>query len=116
MEWLYWCSGSQITGKTKELLIAMRVDKEFVLREIAGDYIIIPTGKTVLEFNGLITVNEVGVSLWNMLQKEVTFDELVSGILDEYDVEEDVAREDIREFLDTLIVGGILTKDEKDVE
>ena len=48
----------------------MRVDKEFVLREIAGDYIIIPTGKTVLEFNGLITVNEVGVSIWNMLQKE----------------------------------------------
>ena len=55
----------------------MRVDKEFVLREIAGDYIIIPTGKTVLEFNGLITVNEVGVSIWNMLQKEVTFDKLV---------------------------------------
>ena len=64
----------------------MRVDKEFVLREIAGDYIIIPTGKTVLEFNGLITVNEVGVSIWNMLQKEVTFDKLVQGILDEYDV------------------------------
>lgn len=57
----------------------MRVDKEFVLREIAGDYIIIPTGKTVLEFNGLITVNEVGVSIWNMLQKEVTFDKLVQG-------------------------------------
>lgn len=73
----------------------MRVDKEFVLREIAGDYIIIPTGKTVLEFNGLITVNEVGVSIWNMLQKEVTFDKLVQGILDEYDVEEQVAREDI---------------------
>lgn len=86
----------------------MRVDKEFVLREIAGDYIIIPTGKTVLEFNGLITVNEVGVSIWNMLQKEVTFDKLVQGILDEYDVEEQVAREDIREFLDKLIAGGIL--------
>lgn len=44
----------------------MKVEKEFVLREIAGDYIIIPTGKTVLDFNGLITVNEVGASLWNM--------------------------------------------------
>ena len=96
----------------------MRVDKEFVLREIAGDYIIIPTGKTVLEFNGLITVNEVGVSIWNMLQKEVTFDDLVKGILDEYDVEEQVAREDIREFLDNLISGGILEADceEKDGE
>ena len=70
----------------------MRIDKEFILREIAGDYIIIPAGKTVLDFNGLITVNEVGVSLWNMLQNEVTFEELVQGILDEYDVEESVAR------------------------
>lgn len=90
----------------------MRVEKEFVLREIAGDYIIIPTGKTVLEFNGLVTVNEVGVSLWKMLQQEVTFEELVAGILEEYDVEEDVAREDIREFLDKIIESGILTKDE----
>ena len=92
----------------------MKVDKEFVLREIAGDYIIIPTGRTVLEFNGLIKVNEVGVSIWNMLQNEVTFDELVKGILDEYEVEEAVAREDIREFLDTLIGGGILEADDEE--
>ena len=92
----------------------MRVAKEFVLREIAGDYIIIPTGKTVLDFNGLITVNEVGVSLWNMLQNEVTFEELVQGILDEYDVEENVAQEDIQEFLDILVKGGILIKDDGD--
>lgn len=91
---------------------SVRVEKEFVLREIAGDYIIIPTGKTVLEFNGLVTVNEVGVSLWKMLQQEVSFEELVAGILEEYDVEEDVAREDIREFLDKIIESGILTKDE----
>ena len=89
----------------------MRVEKEFVLREIAGDYIIIPTGKTVLEFNGLVTVNEVGVSLWNMLQEEITFDGLVAGILEEYDVDESVAREDIREFLDRMIDSGILAKD-----
>lgn len=86
----------------------MRIEKEFVLREIAGDYIIIPTGSTVLEFNGLITVNEVGVTLWNMLQEEVTMDELVAGILAEYDVSEEVARKDIQEFLDTLTQNGIL--------
>lgn len=94
----------------------MRIEKEFVLREIAGDYIIIPTGKTVLEFNGLITVNEVGVTLWNMLQEEVTVDQLVQGVLAEYDVDEEVAREDIQEFLDTLAKGGILVKDEEDAK
>ena len=55
----------------------MKVEKDFILREIAGEYIIIPTGKTVLEFNGLITVNEIGVFLWKMLQEEVTLNELV---------------------------------------
>lgn len=94
----------------------MRINKEFVLREIAGDYIIIPTGTTVLEFNGLITVNEVGVTLWQMLQEEVSMEQLVQGILSEYEVEEEVAREDIQEFLDVLTKGGILTKDENDAE
>lgn len=94
----------------------MRINKEFVLREIVGEYIIIPTGSTVLEFNGLITVNEVGVTLWKMLQEEVTLDDLVQGVLAEYDVEEDVAREDILEFLESLTKGGILTRDEKDAE
>lgn len=86
----------------------MRIKKDFVLREIAGDYIVIPTGQTVLEFNGLITMNDVGVSLWKLLQEEVTMEDLVAGILEEYDVEEEVAREDIQEFLNTLTEGGIL--------
>ena len=86
----------------------MKINKEFVLREIAGDYIIIQTGATVLEFNGLITVNEVGVTIWNMLQEEVTMDELVQGVLAEYEVEEEVARKDIQEFLGELVKGGIL--------
>lgn len=94
----------------------MKVDNKFILREIAGDYIIIPTGKTVLEFNGLLTVNEVGASIWNMLQSEVTFEGILEGILSEYDVEESVAREDIQEFLDILIEGGILAGDGADTE
>lgn len=91
----------------------MKIDKNFVLREIAGEYIIIPTGRTALEFNGLITVNEVGMELWKMLQENVTFDDLLNGILEEYDVDENAAREDIQEFLDRLVKGGILTEDEK---
>ena len=91
----------------------MKIGNIFVLREIAGEYIIIPTGRTALEFNGLITVNEVGMELWKMLQEDVTFDDLLNGILEEYDVDENAAREDIQEFLDRLVKGGILTEDEK---
>ena len=52
-----------------------------------------------------------------MLQNgDVTFEQLVQGVLAEYDVEEDVAREDIQEFLDKLIEGGILEKEESDAK
>lgn len=90
----------------------MKIQKEFVLREIAGDYVIIPTGKTALTFNGLITVNEVGSELWKMLQSDVTFEDLTKGILEIYDVDEETAKEDIREFLDTLEKGGVLDAEE----
>lgn len=90
----------------------MRINKEFVLREIAGEYIVIPVGATALEFNGLITVNEVGVFLWKKLQEETTMSELIEAVLAEYDVEEDVARADIEEFLDTLVNSGVLAKED----
>lgn len=94
----------------------MRVEKDFVLREIAGDYIIIPTGKMTIKFNGLITLNEVGVSIWNMLQEEVSFEQILRGILDEYEVDEATAAEDIREFLERLSDGGILNMEESEAE
>ena len=86
----------------------MRVDDGFVLREIAGDYVIIPTGKTVLDFNGMVTVNEVGVSIWKMLQEETTFENIVQGILDEYDADEETVKADVQEFLDRIKEAGIL--------
>ena len=89
----------------------MKVNSDFILREIAGEHIIIPTGKTVLDFNGLITFNDVGVFLWKKLQNEISMDELVNAVLKEYDVPEKVAREDVKDFVDRLIKANILEKD-----
>lgn len=80
----------------------MKIDKEFILREIAGDYVIIPTGTTTLEFNGLITVNELGAFIWERLQEETTEEKLIEAIVEEYEVEEETAEADLKEFLDIL--------------
>lgn len=80
----------------------MRINKEFVIREIAGDFIIVPTGSTALQFNGLMTVNEVGAFLWKLLQQETTEEALLQNVVSEYDVEEETARQDIEEFLQQL--------------
>ena len=86
----------------------MRIEKEFILREIAGDYVIVTTGKTALEFNGLITVNELGAFIWKKMQQDISEDNLVSAILDEYEVQEETARNDVKEFLGKLEEYNIL--------
>jgi hypothetical protein len=80
----------------------MKIDKQFILRKIAGDYVIIPTGKTALEFNGMITVNEQGAFLWQQLSGETTEEQLVDALLNEYDVDRQTAQEDVSEFLQVL--------------
>ena len=80
----------------------MKIDDTFVLRQIAGDYVILPTGKTTLNFNGMITVNEQGAFLRKLLQQETTTDALVAAILEEYETDEATARADVEDFLEVL--------------
>lgn len=80
----------------------MRLKKEFELREIAGEFIIVPTGETTLDFNGLITVNEVGKIIWEKLQNECTKEDIVNAILDEYEIDKETAENDVEGFLEKL--------------
>lgn len=86
----------------------MKIEKEFILREIAGDYVIIPTGKTTLELNGLITVNELGAFLWEKLQQDITKAELVEAVLAEYEIDQETVEKDVDEFLEELVKNRIL--------
>lgn len=86
----------------------MKLKKEFILREIAGEYILVPTGETTLNFNGLITVNELGAFIWNNIEKVNSEENILKLILDEYEVEENIAREDLNEFLNKLKAAEII--------
>lgn len=86
----------------------MKIHKELVKRNVAGDTILVPVGKTVYEANGLFILNELGAFLWDRLPEAETEEDLLQAVLAEYEVTEDVAKADIRAFLDKLRELGIL--------
>ena len=86
----------------------MKIEKEYILREIADDYIIVPVGKAAMEFNGMITVNETGAFLWKILTKGATKEELLHAMVEEYEVSAEEAEADIDEFLQLLQENQIL--------
>lgn len=86
----------------------MTIKKELIKRDIAGDTVLVPVGKTVYESNGLFILNELGSFLWDLLPEAENEDGLVAAVLREYDVDEATARQDIAEFLDKLRQMNIL--------
>ena len=80
----------------------MRIVPGFMVREIAGETIAIPSGEAARQLSGLVALDGSGHFLFELLQTEQTLDTLVDAMCDEYDVDETTARSDIREFLDIL--------------
>ncbi len=80
----------------------MELKREFVLRNIADDWILVPVGKDAIDMNGLIVLNELGVFLWQKIPEAANEEDLLAAVLEEYDVTPDEARTDIADFLKKL--------------
>lgn len=80
----------------------MNIKKELIKRSIAGETVLVPVGRTVYEANGLFVLNELGDFLWERLPEAENEEQLLASILEEYEVDEQTARRDLRIFLDKL--------------
>ena len=80
----------------------MKINKQLIKRDIAGDTILVPVGKTVYDSNGLFVLNEVATFIWDILTDCETQEEIVAKILEEYDVSREEAENDTAEFLGKL--------------
>lgn len=86
----------------------MIIKKELIKRDIAGDTILVPVGKSVLENNGLYALNEVASFIWDLLPSVNSQEEIITKILETYDIEEKEAKKDCEEFLQKLKEMNIL--------
>lgn len=86
----------------------MKISKEFAMREIAGNYIVIPVGEKSMDFNAMITLNETGAFLWKQLEEEKNEQELLNLMLEEYEIDDKTAEADLEKFVEKLDAAGIL--------
>ena len=80
----------------------MIIKKDLIKREIAGDTILVPVGKTVLDSNGLFVMNELAAFIWDLLPEAESEDAICEAVLAEYEVSAEEAAADIAEFLNKL--------------
>ena len=79
----------------------MKLKQGFLLREIAGDTVVIPTGDMV-DLNMMTTLNDTGKFIWQQLEHETDEAAIVQALLAEYDVDEDAAQFHVASFVQRL--------------
>jgi hypothetical protein len=80
----------------------MNIKKRLLKRQIAGDAFLVPVGKEIYDSNGLFFLTEVGEFIWDRLAEADGAEDILRAILEEYDVEESVARRDVEAFFEKL--------------
>lgn len=80
----------------------MKINENFVLRQVVDTYVVLPIGKATVDFNGMVTLNETGAFLWGQLEQGATRESLADALTGEYDVSRDEALADIDAFLASL--------------
>ena len=85
----------------------MKLKPGFVLRDVAGTCVVVPTGAE-LNLNGMIRLNDTGKTLWTALENDTDIDGLTRALMAEFDVDEAKARAGAEGFVAKLREHGFI--------
>lgn len=86
----------------------MRVKDNYELRNVLDEYIVLPKGSEMKDFEGAIVLSPEAAFVWEQLMKDVTKEEVQSALLAEFDVSPEQAEADIDALLKNLAAYGVL--------
>lgn len=89
----------------------MKINGEYILREVAGDTILVPVGETALQFNGILALEPVGTLIWKDLSAGKDRSAILCDILDQFEIDAQTAADDLDEFLEQLKSENLLQMD-----
>ena len=87
----------------------MRFNSEFSVCEVSGQSFLVPTGSKTMDVNKMMDLNDTALFLINSLKnKDMSFDELLVALMDEYDVDMQTASVDLSAFIETAKKNGVI--------
>jgi hypothetical protein len=86
----------------------MKIKNDLMLRKVGGQWIIVPMGERLAEYNGMMKLSESGAFLWKLLEQDITREQLLECFLEEYDADAAEAARDVDEFIGKLSDAHVL--------
>lgn len=86
----------------------MIISKNFEVVNVAGEVLAVPVGDFAKKCKEVYTFSNAGAYLLQIMKAPVTFEELVTKLTSEYDLEKDVAYKDVQWFINELLLLGLV--------
>lgn len=87
----------------------MKLKHNFVINQVADKIVAVPAGHDLDGFNGFIKMNDIGAYIFNMLNNDVTEDDIVAAMVKDYpDATEAEIRETVEGFVGKLKESGLV--------
>lgn len=83
-------------------------EDDFVARDISGETIIVPIKNKVGDLGSIYTLNELGSTIWQLIDGKNNVHQIIEAVCDAYDVTPERSEKDILEFLKCLEETGLI--------
>ncbi len=84
----------------------MKKKESFIVREIMGQYMFMPTGETATKFSGLIVSTETGAFIWEHIEEVGSAEEMANLLTEEFEVSYEEALADVTALFDNFRKAG----------
>ena len=89
----------------------MKTNPDYILREIAGEHILVPCGEAAKNVNGLINLNETAAFIWKSVDTAPDEETIIERMKEHFEVEPEIAERDMRGLLRELRLLGMVLDD-----
>jgi hypothetical protein len=86
----------------------MKRKNSVLLQNVGGQDLLVPLGAKVVDMNGMVVLNPAGRFLWECLAEDRSLDDLVTAMVDHFDVDRETALVDAEAFVGEISRWGLL--------
>lgn len=86
----------------------MKLKDGFVLREVAGQTVVVATGAASKDFRGMIRLNETGRIIWQGVANGQTADQIADDLIKTFSVDREQALKDVTAMIEQMEKAGFL--------
>lgn len=81
-----------------------------VTRKTGNEYVLVPVTNNIADMDSVYTLNETGAFIWEHIDGKRSLSEITDLLVQEYEIEYEIAKDDIVSFIENMKAYLIVTE------